>query len=90
MAQTKLTKAVAHADKSEAKEYELRDTIVPGFLLKVTRAGPKIFMLQYRTNAGSGSKSECRALVSPNARNTLNQPLDRHGARLATFDERAA
>jgi hypothetical protein len=28
MAQTKLTKTVAHADKSEAKEYELRDTIV--------------------------------------------------------------
>jgi hypothetical protein len=34
----------------------LRDTIVPGFLLKVTRAGRTIFMLQYRTNAGERRK----------------------------------
>jgi hypothetical protein len=56
MAQTKLTKTVAQAAKPGTKEYELRDTIVPGFLLKVTPAGRKIFMLQYRTNAGDRRK----------------------------------
>jgi integrase len=39
-----------------AKEYELRDTTVPGFLLKVTPVGRKIFMAQYRTNAGERRK----------------------------------
>jgi hypothetical protein len=29
---------------------------VPGFLVKVTPAGRKIFMLQYRTNAGERRK----------------------------------
>jgi len=38
------------------KEYELRDTVVPGFLLKVTPTGRKIFMVQYRTNAGKRRK----------------------------------
>jgi len=34
------------------KDYELRDTEVPGFLCKVTPAGAKVFMAQYRTLAG--------------------------------------
>src|SRR6266702_671403 len=56
MAKIKLTKSVVDAATFRAKEYELRDTAVPGFLLKVTSAGRKIFMLQYRTNAGERRK----------------------------------
>jgi Arm domain-containing DNA-binding protein len=56
MAKIKLTKIAVDAAMLAAKEYELRDTIVPGFLLKVTPAGRKIFMVQYRTNAGERRK----------------------------------
>ena len=56
MAKIKLTKSVVDAATFRAKAYELRDTVVPGFLLKVTPAGRKIFMLQYRTNAGERRK----------------------------------
>ncbi|MBN9344988.1 MAG: tyrosine-type recombinase/integrase [Devosia sp.] len=52
MARLKLTKTVVDAAAPKEREYELRDTMVPGFLLKVTPAGRKIFMLQYQTNAG--------------------------------------
>lgn len=39
------------------RDYELRDTIVPGFLCKVTAHGRKaVFMLQYRTNWGERRK----------------------------------
>ena len=41
---------------TSAKEYELRDTVVPGFLLKVTPSGRKMFMVQYRTNTGERRK----------------------------------
>ena len=50
MAITKLTKSAVDAVPFTAKDYELRDTIVPGFLCKVTAGGGKVFMLQYRTN----------------------------------------
>lgn len=56
MAKIKLTKTTVDAATYGAKEYELRDTVVPGFLLKVTPAGRKIFMVQYRTNAGERRK----------------------------------
>ena len=56
MAKIKLTKTAVDAATALAKEYELRDTIVPGFLVKVTPAGGRIFMLQYRTNAGERRK----------------------------------
>ena len=46
MGKTKLTKTVVDAAIFGTKEFELRDTVVPGFLLKVTPAGRKIFMLQ--------------------------------------------
>jgi Arm DNA-binding domain/Phage integrase, N-terminal SAM-like domain len=41
---------------ASAKDCELRDTVVPGFLLKVTPTGRKVFMVQYRTNAGARRK----------------------------------
>lgn len=56
MAKVKLTKTVVDAATLRAREYELRDTAVPGFLLKVTPAGRKIFMVQYRTNTGERRK----------------------------------
>jgi integrase len=56
MAKIKLTKTAVDAATFGAKEYELRDTVVPGFLLKVTPTGRKIFMVQYRTNAGERRK----------------------------------
>lgn len=52
MATIKSTKAVADAAAPRASEHELRDTAVPGFMLKVTPNGRRTFMLQYRTNAG--------------------------------------
>lgn len=56
MAISKLTKSVVDAAPVIGKDYELRDTIVPGFLCKVTAHGRKIFMLQYRTNWGERRK----------------------------------
>ena len=51
MAKIKLTKTAVDAPTIGANDYELRDTIVPGFLLKVTPADRKIFMVHCRTNA---------------------------------------
>lgn len=56
MTKIKLTKTAVDAATFAAKEYELHDTVVPGFLLKVTPAGRKTFMVQYRTNAGERRK----------------------------------
>jgi hypothetical protein len=55
MAKIKLTKSAVDAAETVCKDYELRDTIVPGSLCKVTAHGRKVFMFQYRTNWG-----ECR------------------------------
>lgn len=52
MAKIKLTKTVVDAARPQSQDVELRDTVVPGFLCKVTPAGRKVFMLQYRTNSG--------------------------------------
>jgi len=56
MAKIKLTKSAVDAAAVTGKDYELRDTIVPGFLCKVTAHGRKVFMLQYRTNWGERRK----------------------------------
>ena len=56
MAKIKLTKSAVDAAEVTGKDYELRDTIVPGFLCKVTAHGRKVFMLQYRTNSGERRK----------------------------------
>ncbi|WP_153061478.1 integrase arm-type DNA-binding domain-containing protein, partial [Escherichia coli] len=44
------------AAQPQAQAVELRDTLVPGFLCKITPSGRKVFMLQYRTNAGERRK----------------------------------
>ena len=56
MAKIKLTKSAIDAAHPQAQSVELRDTLVPGFMCKVTPAGRKVFMLQYRTNAGERRK----------------------------------
>ncbi|WP_207389738.1 tyrosine-type recombinase/integrase [Stutzerimonas kirkiae] len=56
MAKIKLTKSAVDAARPQAQTVELRDTILPGFMCKVTPAGRKVFMLQYRTNAGERRK----------------------------------
>ena len=55
MAKIKLTKSAVDAAQPQDKAVELRDTVVPGFLCKITPAG-RVFMLQYRTNAGERRK----------------------------------
>lgn len=56
MAKIKLTKTVVDAARPLSTDIELRDTQIPGFLCKVTPAGRKVFMVQYRTNAGERRK----------------------------------
>jgi len=56
MAKIKLTKTAVEAAQPQATAIELRDTVVPGFLGKITPAGRRVFMLQYRTNAGERRK----------------------------------
>ncbi len=52
MAKIKLTKTVVDRAVPQDREYELRDTLIPGFLLKVLPTGRKVFMVAYRTNSG--------------------------------------
>lgn len=56
MPKIKLTKTVVDGAKPEAKDYEIRDTVTPGFLLKVTPAGRRIFMLAYTAANGQRRK----------------------------------
>jgi integrase len=56
VAKLKLTKTAIEAAQPQAQAIELRDTVVSGFLCKITPAGRKVFMLQYRTNTGERRK----------------------------------
>jgi integrase len=56
MAKLKLTKLGVTAVQPSDREQELRDTVTPGFLCKVTPAGRKVFTVQYRTNDGTRRK----------------------------------
>ena len=47
MSKIKLTKTVVDTATAHMEPYELRDTLIPGFLLKVTPTGRKIFMVAY-------------------------------------------
>jgi len=52
----KLTKPIIDKALPEELPYEIRDTETPGFLCKVSPAGRKTFMLQYRTASGERRK----------------------------------
>lgn len=56
MPKLKLTKTVVDATHAESDAYELRDTGIPGFLLKVAPTGRKTFMLAYTANNGQRRK----------------------------------
>ncbi|WP_439838380.1 Arm DNA-binding domain-containing protein [Aeromonas caviae] len=56
MAKLKLIKSAVDAAQPQSQAVELRDTLVPGFMCKVTPAGRKVFMLRYHTNAGERRK----------------------------------
>jgi len=56
MPKLKLTKTIAEGAQPEAKDYEIRDAAVPGFVLKVTPAGRKMFMLAYTAANGQRRK----------------------------------
>ena len=56
MPKIKLTKTAADAATAGKEPYELRDTIIPGFLLKVTPTGRKIFMVAYVAANGQRRK----------------------------------
>lgn len=56
MPKIKLTKTAVDAANPQERDYELRDTTIPGFLLKVTPAGRKTFMIAYVTNSGQRRK----------------------------------
>ena len=56
MPSTKLTKNVVDTARPTNRAYEIRDTIIPGSFCKITPAGRKVFMLQYRTPTGERRK----------------------------------
>lgn len=56
MTKVKLTKTVVESARPRARDYEIRDSQTPGFLLKVTPAGGKVFMLAYTTVQGRRRK----------------------------------
>ena len=78
MAKIKLTKTAVETAQPQAQDIELRDTVVPGFLCKITPAGRRVFMLQYRTERGRASQT-CLGPV----RGTDRRAGPRHGAGLA-------
>jgi integrase len=56
MPRLKLTKTVVDSAQPDKNAYELRDAATPGFLLKVTPTGRKVFMVAYVANNGQRRK----------------------------------
>lgn len=56
MPRLKLTKKIVDAAQPKKDPYELRDAAIPGFLLKVTPRGRKVFMVAYVANNGQRRK----------------------------------
>jgi integrase len=56
MPKIKLTKTAVDAATPKDCDYELRDTLIPGFLVKVTPTGRKVFMIAYVSNNGQRRK----------------------------------
>jgi len=71
MPRVKLTKSVIDALPTPSKDIVHWDTGCPGFGVKVTPNGRKIFIVLYRT-AGSGSRLR-KYTIGPYGRVTLNQ-----------------
>src|SRR3954454_756758 len=71
MPRVKLTKTVIDALPTPSKETVHWDTGCPGFGVKITPKGRKIFVVLYRT-AGAGSRLR-KYTIGPYGRVTLNQ-----------------
>ena len=56
MPKIKLTKTAVDVAQPNTTAYELRDTVIPGFLLKVAPTGRKTFMVAYVANNGQRRK----------------------------------
>ena len=56
MPSIKLTESTVDTARPTTRDHELRDTIVPGFMCKITPARRKIFMLSYRIPMGERRK----------------------------------
>ncbi|TKB88853.1 MAG: DUF4102 domain-containing protein, partial [Mesorhizobium sp.] len=56
MPKIKLTKTIVDAGTADREPYELRDTGIPGFLLKVTPTGRRTFMVAYVAANGQRRK----------------------------------
>ena len=69
MPSLKLTKTTFETARPQARDYELRDTTLAGFICKVTPAGRKVFMLSYRTPTGERRKPSLGVFGAP----TVNQ-----------------
>jgi hypothetical protein len=87
MPRTKLTKSLIDALATPAKDVVYWDQGCPGFGVKVTPKGRKVFVVLYRT-AGAGSQLR-KFTIGPYGRVTLHQarvaaqkssPLDSKGA----------
>src|SRR3546814_8763250 len=88
MAKIKLTKSAVDAAQPQDKAVELRDTVVPGFLCKITPAGRKVFMLQYRTNAGERRKpalGQYGELTVDQARTMAQERSEEHTSELQSL-----
>lgn len=69
MPKLNLTKTIAEGAQPEAKDYEIRDAAVPGFVLKVTPTGRKMFMLACTAANGQRRKPAIDASArSPSSR----------------------
>src|SRR5258705_10167686 len=71
MPRVKLTKTVIDALPIPAKDIVHWDTGCPGFGVKVTPKGRKVFVVLYRT-AGAGARLR-KYTIGPYGRGTLNQ-----------------
>ena len=78
MPSLKLTKSAVDSAQPGTTDYELRDTIVPGFFCKITPAGRKVFMLSYRTPTGE-RRSEPRAAGCPHRSHRQGPRRPLHG-----------
>ncbi len=92
----RLTKKIVEAAVAAASDYEIRDTLAPGFLCKIGRSGRKTFMLQYRTIGGERRKpaiglygeltvEQARAIAQKwlaEVREGRDPSLDKHKARV--------
>ena len=56
MPKIKLTKTIVDAASASAMPYELRDTLIPGFLLKVAPTSRKVFIVAYVAANGQRRK----------------------------------